>query len=262
MTPMVRWAVGTTLMLSVLGLSLVGCQKPAAKTNPGDFQELSSKTLKEGSGHKIGEGDIVYIQYRGSFINGQVFDTNIERADRPPFAMTIGRLGSIKGLQEALKGKQKGGQYEFKIPSSLAYGKSGQAPNIPPDTGLIFYVEVLDVVPKDEPDVVTSKDITVGTGPAAATNDKFFYHFQAFYVDGKKIDDSRLRKPEPESFVIGKRQAIPGVDYGVIGMKAGGKRRLEIPPAMAWGEVGFFTVAVNQKLIIEIECIRIEKAGA
>ncbi|MBX3097861.1 MAG: FKBP-type peptidyl-prolyl cis-trans isomerase [Fimbriimonadaceae bacterium] len=262
---MVRWAVGTTLSLLIVSLASLGCNRgsDAATSSAGDYEELNVKVLKDGTGPKAEEGDVLYIEYRGTFKNDAQFDTNIDKADKAPFMVAIGEPGSIKGLQDGLIGAQEGGEYEIEIPSSLGYGTAGSSPNIPPNSGLKFFARVLDLTKKADLDVVTTEDIKVGSGPTIGRDDTIYYHFKAYYVNGRKVDDSRLRTPDarPESFVVGRRRAIPGVDYGVIGMQAGGIRKLEIPSTMAWGDAGFITIAGNQKLIVEIECVRVEKAG-
>src|SRR5262249_22649398 len=94
--------------------------------------------------------------------------------------------------------------------------------------------------------VVTTKsglkysDEKVGTGAAAKAGDKVEVHYTGWLKDGKngkKFDSSRDRGM-PFGFTLGARKVIQGWDEGVQGMKVGGKRKLIIPPALAYGEEG------------------------
>lgn len=86
-------------------------------------------------------------------------------------------------------------------------------------------------------------DLTVGTG-ATATNGKllsvdytgWLYDTTAVDHKGSQFDSSTGRGPFP--FILGNGQVIPGWDQGIVGMKVGGKRRLVVPPSLAYGSQG------------------------
>lgn len=109
-------------------------------------------------------------------------------------------------------------------------------------------------------------DVKEGTGQAVAKGDKVEVHyvgrlggtrFAYLLGRGKKIDSSRERNV-PLVFPVGQGQVIHGWDLGVIGMKPGGVRRLVIPPADAYGELGIPPVVPpNATLIFEIELLKI-----
>src|ERR1043165_664805 len=95
--------------------------------------------------------------------------------------------------------------------------------------------------PKDElPPMlpgVEKQDLVVGTGPEAKKGDRVSVHYTGYLLDGTKFDSS-LDRGTPFDFVIGQRQVIEGWDDGVVGMRKGGKRKLKIPPHLAYGLTG------------------------
>jgi peptidylprolyl isomerase len=81
-------------------------------------------------------------------------------------------------------------------------------------------------------------DLTVGDGEEATAGKKVTVHYVGVsFVTGEQFDASWDRG-QPFEFKLGKGQVIPGWDQGVAGMKVGGRRRLTIPSAMAYGARG------------------------
>ena len=101
-------------------------------------------------------------------------------------------------------------------------------------------------------------DVEVGTGAPATAGKRYKVHYTGWLKDGTKFDSSRDR-PEPLSFVQGRRQVIAGWEAGFEGMKVGGKRRLMIPYQMAYGERGSGKVIPpNANLIFDVELLGVE----
>ncbi len=100
-----------------------------------------------------------------------------------------------------------------------------------------------------------SEDLQVGTGPEAAVGNTVDVHYTGWLTDGSKFDSS-LDRGKPFSFRLGGRQVIAGWDQGVVGMRVGGRRRLTIPPDLAYGDRGFGSVIpAGSTLVFEIELL-------
>ena len=105
---------------------------------------LQYKILTAGTGKKPAASDTVVCQYRGTFINGNEFDSSYKR--NQPATFPVNQV--IKGWTEALQLMPVGSKWQLFIPPELAYGESGRA-TIPPNSTLIFEVELLSIKEKD-----------------------------------------------------------------------------------------------------------------
>ena len=94
------------------------------------------------------------ILYRGAFVNGKIFDSNMVNSKLvgQPLNVTVGVGSVIRGWDEGLRLFGKGGKGRLLVPALLAYGPQGSAPVIPPYANLVFDVEITDVtVPAPKP---------------------------------------------------------------------------------------------------------------
>lgn len=102
---------------------------------------LQYKVLKSGAGRTPKASDTVRVHYKGTLIDGTVFDSSIERGQ--PAEFEVG--GVIPGWTEALQLMKEGDKWQLVIPAKLAYGPRGQGP-IGPNATLVFEVELLSIV--------------------------------------------------------------------------------------------------------------------
>jgi FKBP-type peptidyl-prolyl cis-trans isomerase len=102
---------------------------------------LQYKIIKEGTGQTPTAEDKVKTHYRGTLIDGKEFDSSYKRNQPAEFPVK----GVIKGWTEALQLMKEGAKWELYIPPDLAYGVPGR-PSIPPNSVLIFEIELLEVV--------------------------------------------------------------------------------------------------------------------
>jgi FKBP-type peptidyl-prolyl cis-trans isomerase FkpA len=102
-------------------------------------------------------------------------------------------------------------------------------------------------------------DTKVGTGREAKTGDTVHVQYTGTLMDGTKFDSSYDHGGDPFKFTIGQGQVIKGWDQGVVGMKVGGKRRLEIPPDLGYGANGSPPkIPGGAGLIFDIELVSID----
>jgi len=131
--------------------------KPAAPTpsaaatastsaSAGEWKTTSSglkyQVLKQGTGATSPKAtDTVKVHYHGTLTNGTVFDSSVQRGE--PLSFPLNRV--IKGWTEGLQLMKVGDKFKFEIPPDLAYGPNSPTPAIPPNSTLVFEVELLEI---------------------------------------------------------------------------------------------------------------------
>jgi FKBP-type peptidyl-prolyl cis-trans isomerase len=118
---------------------------------------------------------------------------------------------------------------------------------------------------KKEEKVITTKsglkyvELKEGTGDEAKAGQTVEVHYTGWLKDGTKFDSSKDRN-KPFQFPLGAGRVIKGWDEGVVGMKVGGKRKLIIPPELAYGKRGAGRVIPpDSELTFEVELLGIKK---
>jgi FKBP-type peptidyl-prolyl cis-trans isomerase len=121
-------------------------QKGAKEKALKEFEKGSTTTsglkyivLKQGSGAKPLATNNVKVHYTGMFLDGEVFDSSVQRGETIDFGLNQ----VIKGWTEGVQLMPEGSKYKFYIPSQLAYGERGAGGVIPPNSDLIFEIELI-----------------------------------------------------------------------------------------------------------------------
>ncbi len=105
--------------------------------------ELSIEELQPGAGDVAASGQMVRVHYTGTLTDGSKFDSSVDRGT--PFEFRLGAGMVIQGWEQGIVGMRVGGRRKLVIPPDLGYGASGFPPVIPPNSTLVFEVELLGV---------------------------------------------------------------------------------------------------------------------
>jgi len=103
---------------------------------------LKYQVLKRGTGTLSPKAtDTVKVHYHGTLLNGTVFDSSVQRGQPISFPLN----GVIPGWTEGVQLMKVGDKFKFEIPPNLAYGPASPTPAIPPNSTLVFEVELLAI---------------------------------------------------------------------------------------------------------------------
>ena len=134
-----RWEAGQAAYLE-----WSGARRGWTTTESGLQYRREGRAQRDGA--MPGPTDVVEVHYEGTFIDGRVFDSSYERGE--PIEFPLNRV--IPGWTEGVQLMRVGETFNFVIPADLAYGERGAGGGeIPPNSALLFKVELLDVTPAE-----------------------------------------------------------------------------------------------------------------
>ncbi|KAF2650514.1 hypothetical protein K491DRAFT_638958 [Lophiostoma macrostomum CBS 122681] len=200
--------------------------------------------------------------------DGADLDDLISKSLKPETATTNGEQKLSK--KQAKKLKKNDGQAVAAAQEPTKKEQKGQKETPSSDKKKVQFAEKLELGPTGSPKVdqkkghktgprningVTVDDKKVGKGRAAKKGDKIEMRYIGKLKNGKQFDANK--KGKPFSFKLGVGEVIKGWDVGVVGMTAGGERRLTIPAALAYGKKALPDIPANSDLVFDIKCISV-----
>uniref|UniRef100_A0AAQ6AIQ1 peptidylprolyl isomerase n=1 Tax=Amphiprion ocellaris TaxID=80972 RepID=A0AAQ6AIQ1_AMPOC len=191
--------------------------------------------------------DFIRYHYNGTLLSGEAFDSSHSR--NLTYDTYLGKGHLIKGLDEGLLGMCVGERRVVIVPPFLAYGESGSGTLVPPQATLVFEVLLVDVFnPKDNL-TVEVKEVPEGCSRRTVIGDYIRYHYNGTFQDGTAFDSSYQRNSTYNTYV-GMGYVIRGMDKALQGLCMGEKRRITVPPHMAYGEDGVGDIIPGSAVLV------------
>lgn len=140
MKPFITFSLALILTTSAFAKPKATTKKEAPAK---EVTELEIVEVLKGNGPEAKSGKMVTVHYTGKLTNGTKFDSSLDR--NKPFTFQLGVGQVIPGWEKGVAGMKVGGKRKLTIPSKDGYGERGAPPVIPPNSTLVFDVELLDV---------------------------------------------------------------------------------------------------------------------
>lgn len=231
---------------------------------------LKYNILEQGEGDSPKPGDMVAVHYIGVLEDNTLFDNSFNKEEPLTFNYGVGQV--IKGWDEGIGLLKPGGKAFFVISPKLGYGNS-EVLNIPPNSTLYFYIELVAVQKNDklQPYDTEGKDtlttpsgikyiiVKEGEGESPTKSNWAYFHFTGYLPSGQIFDASVLRG-EPVRINPGEMEFIPAWDEIVQLMRPGAKFHVIVPPSMGYGEHGIpGVVPPNTTLRFDMELLLVSE---
>lgn len=234
-------------------------------------KRLVIKELRKGDGRVAEVGDEVAVRYVGRRWDGQSYSNTWLWDEAPRY--TIGAHEINPGLDLTLRGMREGGRREVIIPLHLLYYPEERHGPLSAENAEVVIIDLFHVSKRSEPvlaepdgeppDRLVVNDLQQGGGEAARAGDDVVLNYKGINWDGSSHGSS-WTFPDPPEFRIGGRRLYLGIDFGIRGMKEGGRRELRIPPRLGfergvepWGPLG-----PEDSLLYIVDLVEVTKGGA
>ncbi|KAM9780611.1 peptidyl-prolyl cis-trans isomerase FKBP10-like [Neosynchiropus ocellatus] len=179
--------------------------------------------------------DFVRYHYNGTLLTGELFGSS--HSKNMTYDTYLGQDYLNIGMEEGLLGMCVGERRVIIVPPFLAYGETGLGSQIPPQASLIYEVLLVDLFnPKDDV-TIEVKERPVGCTRTTVSGDFVRYHYNGTFQDGTLFDSSYRRNSTYDTYV-GEGYVIKGMDKALVGLCMGERRRVIVPPHLAYGENG------------------------
>ncbi|KAJ8264744.1 hypothetical protein GJAV_G00154350 [Gymnothorax javanicus] len=216
----------TTLVFDVVMLDI---------WNMADKVQTRTTSKVQSCKRTVQKSDFIRYRYNGTLMDGTLVDTSYDK--KLTYNTYVGEGWLIKGMEQGLVGMCVGETRNIVIPPFLGYGEKGYGSEIPPYASLIFDVELVDLHnPKDDI-TVENQVVPESCARKSGVGDFIRYHYNGTFMDGTLFDSSYQRNDTYNTY-IGMGYVIAGMDKALQGVCMGERRRITIPPHMAYGEKG------------------------
>uniref|UniRef100_A0A1A8D6I1 peptidylprolyl isomerase n=1 Tax=Nothobranchius kadleci TaxID=1051664 RepID=A0A1A8D6I1_NOTKA len=179
--------------------------------------------------------DFVRYHFNGTLLDGTTFDSSYIRKQTQNSLVGEGWL--IKGMDEGLLGMCVGEIRHIVIPPFKAYGEKGSGTEIPPQATLVFDVLLEDIHNPKDNITIENQVVPEPCTRRSVVGDYIRYHYNGTFLNGVTFDTSYQRNSTYNTY-IGMGYVIPGVDQALLGVCFGERRRVTVPPHLAYGEQG------------------------
>ena len=245
-------------------LLAAGCGKRTVAKPSG----LKFADIEFGKGEEAKSGDWIEIHSTGwRQADETKFDSSRED-NKTPYLFLLGVGQEIRGWDEGIVGMKPGGKRKLFVPAAMAFGDTDQGTLLPPNSDLVFEIELLRIVKG-----FATEELRAGSGREAKWLDVVKVRYTGWIKESGKEFENNYDKDTPYVFRIGGRidqvlliggreqkvsPAIKGWDGGVVGMKVGSKRKITIPAELGYGSKGLGLVPADADLVFNVELIDIE----
>ncbi len=284
MTPLRQPTIAAAGALALAGVILTGCLEQSNPIGPGT-SSIGSDTSEPivipdfaiidvvvGTGIAAAIGNFVDVTFTLWLYDETQLEAKGEQltTNTDPVNVLLDPLQVIAGWIQGVPGMREGGVRRLIVPPALAFGGAG-SPNgaVPPNTPVVYEIELLAV---DETPDFTITDLVVGTGATAAEGDTLTVEYGGWVYDPTAPDNKGAEfdasNGTPFEFVVGNPGLVDGWNMGILGlsgagsgagsaMRVGGSRRLIVPPALAYGEIGQGLIPPNGTIVFDIEVLTV-----
>lgn len=236
------------------------------KNSPADSLVLKNGVklvyLKHGNGTQLKKYDVVALNYRGMLTNKKVFESNEKLGQPVPYV--LGLELTFDAFDQALLSCKAGDKIRFTIPSKLAYGEKGRGEIIPPNSDLVYEVDIIDRVSgkKTVSGVELFSLLSREGNTKAEEGDKVELAYQGYIKKTGKLFDASAATGNLYEFDLGTGRAIKAWHEAVATMRKGEKILILAPAATCYGSKGVpELVPPNSDLIYILELKDLTKAA-
>uniref|UniRef100_A0A672G0V9 peptidylprolyl isomerase n=1 Tax=Salarias fasciatus TaxID=181472 RepID=A0A672G0V9_SALFA len=203
--------------------------------NQADLVVTKTITTPRDCKRSVMRTDFVRYHFNGTLLDGTTFDSSYTR--KQTHDSLVGEGWLIKGMDEGLLGMCVGEIRNIVIPPFKAYGEKGSGTEIPSQATLVYDVMLVDIHNPKDNITIEQQLVPESCTRKSVVGDYIRYHYNGTFLNGVTFDTSYQRNSTYNTY-IGMGYVIAGMDQGLLGVCIGERRRITIPPHLAYGEQG------------------------